>query len=65
MRLVQVRAHATLYAASGERGLERIVAKRDRDPYRPGERQWVKVKNRATARFGEEREGVGRHAAHA
>jgi len=50
---------------SGERGLERIVAKRDRDPYRPGERQWVKVKNRATARFGEEREGVGRHAAHA
>ena len=35
------------------------MAKRHRDPYRPGERQWVKTKNRATARFAEEREGVG------
>ena len=31
-------------------------------PYRPGERGWVKTKNRATARFAEEREGVGRRA---
>jgi len=40
-----------------------VVAKRDRGPYRPGERQWVKTKNRATARFAEERDGVGRRAA--
>jgi bifunctional non-homologous end joining protein LigD len=49
-----------LFAAVCERGLEGVVAKRLRDPYRPGERQWVKSKNRATARFAEEREGVGR-----
>src|SRR4051812_48617969 len=49
-----------LFAAVCDRGLEGVVAKRDRDAYRPGERQWVRVKNRATARFGEEREGVGR-----
>jgi hypothetical protein len=50
----------------GWRGLDGVVRKRDRDPYRPGERQWVKVKvkNPATARFAEEREGVGRRAAH-
>ena len=40
-----------LFAAVCERGLEGVVAKRLRDPYRPGERQWVKTKNRATARF--------------
>src|SRR5215210_1859162 len=51
----------TLFAAVCERGLEGVVAKRVRDPYRPGERQWVKRKNRATARFAEERDGVGRH----
>jgi len=49
-----------LYAAVCDRGLEGVVAKRERDAYRPGERQWVKVKNRATARFAEEREGIGR-----
>jgi ATP-dependent DNA ligase len=54
-----------LVAAVSERGLEGVVAKRDRDPYRPHGRQWVKVKNRATARFGEERERVRRRAAHA
>jgi len=42
-----------------ERG-EAIVAKRERDAYRPGERLWVKTKNRETARFEEERDGVGR-----
>jgi bifunctional non-homologous end joining protein LigD len=51
-----------LFAAVCERGLEGVVAKRDRDPYRPGERQWMKVKNRATARFAEERDGVGRRS---
>src|SRR5215207_7844394 len=48
-----------LFAAVCERGLEGIVAKRDRGPYRPRERQWVKTKNRATARFAEERDGAG------
>ena len=40
-----------LFAAVCERGLEGVIAKRLRDPYRPGERVWVKTKNRATARF--------------
>jgi ATP-dependent DNA ligase len=52
-----------LYRAVCERGLEGVVAKRERDPYRPGERAWVKTKHRATARFVEEREGVRRHLA--
>ena len=62
----QVRLVATfedgeaLFAAVCERGLEGIVVKRLRDPYRPGERVWVKVKNRAAARFVEERDAVGR-----
>jgi bifunctional non-homologous end joining protein LigD len=62
----QVRLVATfedgeaLFAAVCERGLEGVIAKRDRDPYRPGDRVWVKTKNRATSRFAEEREGVGR-----
>ena len=46
-----------LFAAVCERGLEGVVAKRERDPYRPGERVWVKTKIRATARFAEERNG--------
>ena len=49
-----------LFAAVCARGLEGVVAKRQRDPYRPGDRAWVKTKNRATARFAEEREGIGR-----
>ena len=49
-----------LYRVVCERGLEGVVAKRERDPYRPGERGWVKTKNRATARFAEERDGLGR-----
>jgi bifunctional non-homologous end joining protein LigD len=44
-----------LFAATCARGLEGVVAKRTRDPYRPGDRGWVKTKNRATARFAEER----------
>ena len=53
----------TLFAAVCDRGLEGIVAKRLHDPYKPGERQWVKTKNRATARFAEERDGIGRRLA--
>jgi bifunctional non-homologous end joining protein LigD len=52
-----------LFRAVCDRGLEGIVAKRDRDPYRPGEYGWVKTKNRATARFIEERDRVGHRAA--
>jgi bifunctional non-homologous end joining protein LigD len=37
-----------------ERGLEGVVGKRLRDPYRPGERLWVKHENRNTRRFAEE-----------
>ena len=50
-----------LFAAVCERGLEGVGAKRLHDPYRPGERQWVKTKNRATARFAEERTRSERH----
>ena len=63
----QVRLVATfedgeaLFAAVCERGLEGVVAKRLRDPYRSGERGWVKTKNRATARFAEERNRSVRH----
>jgi bifunctional non-homologous end joining protein LigD len=35
-----------LFAAVCERGLDGVVAKRLRDPYKPGERQWVETKNR-------------------
>jgi ATP-dependent DNA ligase len=51
-----------LFDAVCTRGLEGVVAKQLDDPYKPGERQWVKTKNRATARFAEEREGVGRRS---
>src|SRR4051794_39513736 len=56
---------AALFAAVCERGLDGVVAKRDRDPYRPGERKWVKTKNRATVRFAEEGDAVGRRVASA
>jgi ATP-dependent DNA ligase len=49
-----------LFAAVCERGLEGVVAKRLRDPYRPGGCHWVKTKNRATARFAEESDRGGR-----
>jgi bifunctional non-homologous end joining protein LigD len=35
-------------------GLEGIVAKRLDEPYKPGERGWIKVKHRSYWRFGEE-----------
>ena len=49
-----------LFRAVCARGLEGVVAKREDDPYIAGGRGWVKTKNRATARFAEERDGVGR-----
>lgn len=35
-----------LFAAVCEHGLEGVVAKKLSEPYRPGERSWVKRKNR-------------------
>jgi bifunctional non-homologous end joining protein LigD len=45
-----------LFAAACEHGLEGIVCKLRSDRYRPGERRWLKVKNRAYYRFEQERE---------
>jgi bifunctional non-homologous end joining protein LigD len=47
---------AALFATVEEQGLEGIVAKPLASPYRPGERGWIKVKNRAYWRFGQELE---------
>jgi bifunctional non-homologous end joining protein LigD len=47
-----------LFAAMCERRLEGVVAKRLGEPYWPGERLWVKTKNRATARFAQELAGA-------
>jgi ATP-dependent DNA ligase len=47
-------------AFNSERGLEGVAAKRERDRYRPGERLWVKTKNRAAPRFAEELVGATR-----
>lgn len=52
-----------LFDAVCARGLEGVVAKRLADPYKSGERGWVKTKNRAAPRFAEEREGLGRRIA--
>jgi bifunctional non-homologous end joining protein LigD len=49
-----------LYRVICERGLVGVVAKRLRDPYRPGERRWIKTKNRQTRRFAEELAGAER-----
>ena len=49
-----------LFAAVVEAGLEGIVAKRLTDPYKPGERGWVKIKNRAYWRFAQERDARAR-----
>ena len=42
-----------LFRAVCDRGLEGVVAKRAHDRYRPGDRGWIKRKNRETARFAE------------
>jgi bifunctional non-homologous end joining protein LigD len=47
-----------LFAAMCERGLEGVVAKREHDAYRPGERMWVKTENRESLRFAEEFAGA-------
>jgi ATP-dependent DNA ligase len=47
-----------------DRGLEGAVAKREREPCRPGARLWVKTKNRGTARFQEELRGATRRSRH-
>jgi bifunctional non-homologous end joining protein LigD len=49
-----------LFAAVCEHGLEGVVAKRRGQRYRPGERRWVKTKNRDYWRYGEELEAVRR-----
>jgi ATP-dependent DNA ligase len=41
-------------------GLEGVVAKKRSEPYRPGERAWVKVKHRHYWRFGQELERAQR-----
>jgi bifunctional non-homologous end joining protein LigD len=43
-----------LFAAVCEQGLEGLVAKRRSERYRSGERRWIKVKNRAYWRYGDE-----------
>jgi bifunctional non-homologous end joining protein LigD len=47
-----------LWDAACEHELEGVIAKRLDEPYRPGERRWVKVKNRAYWRWELEREGA-------
>jgi bifunctional non-homologous end joining protein LigD len=49
-----------LFKVMCQRGLEGVVAKREVDRYRPGDRGWVKIKNRATRRFAEELAGARR-----
>lgn len=43
-----------LLAATSAHSLEGVVAKRGSEPYRPGERGWVKVKHRHYWRFGQD-----------
>jgi bifunctional non-homologous end joining protein LigD len=45
-----------LFAAVVQQGLEGIVAKPLASTYRPGERDWLKAKNRSYWRFGQELE---------
>jgi ATP-dependent DNA ligase len=42
--------------ATSRHGLEGIVAKKRSEPYRPGERGWIKVKHRHYWRFVQELE---------
>jgi bifunctional non-homologous end joining protein LigD len=51
---------AALFDAIGRLELGGVVAKRERDRYRAGERVWVKTQNRAAPRFEEERAGLRR-----
>jgi hypothetical protein len=49
-----------LFEAICAHGLEGVVAKRRSSRYQPGERGWVKIKNRNYCRYEMEREGRGR-----
>jgi bifunctional non-homologous end joining protein LigD len=49
-----------LLEATSRHGLEGIVAKKRSEPYRPGERDWIKVKHRHYWRFGQELERARR-----
>jgi ATP-dependent DNA ligase len=49
-----------LFAAVCEHGLEGVVAKRLHDWYRPGQRGWVKQKNKDYWRYPEELESLRR-----
>jgi bifunctional non-homologous end joining protein LigD len=51
---------SALWEAVCEHELEGVVAKRLNEPYLPGERSWLKVKNRAYWRYELEREGAFR-----
>lgn len=58
-----------LFAGVVEQGLEGIVCKRRSQPYRAGQRGWIKVKNRDYWRYPEEleslRRGLERRSPHA
>jgi bifunctional non-homologous end joining protein LigD len=49
-----------LFAAVCEQGLEGVVAKHRGQRYRPGDRAWIKTKNRAYWRYPEELESLRR-----
>jgi bifunctional non-homologous end joining protein LigD len=51
---------AALWESVCERRLEGVVAKKLSEPYRPGERSWVKKKNPGWSRYAAEREAVSR-----
>jgi ATP-dependent DNA ligase len=47
-----------LFESVRDTGLEGVVAKKLSQPYRPGERRWINVKNRDYWRFRLEREAT-------
>ena len=55
---LQLDCGAALFEAVCEQELEGVVAKRLNEPYRPGDRAWVKTKNRAYWRHEIERESA-------
>jgi len=57
-RLSRRLLRSPLWQVCVDQGLEGVVAKRLRSPYRPGERGWVKVKNRDYWRYGLEVEAA-------
>jgi ATP-dependent DNA ligase len=51
---------AALFAAVCGQGLEGVVAKRRGERSRPGERRWIKTKNRDYWRYGHEVDAIRR-----